>query len=183
MPSAPVWAPSWMPPKLVMRNLKNVLKFEAFSVAWLNALPDWLVTGEALDNPERIGSYPLTPTWQKPAPLIDTGLSIVRRLRSGNHIMQADRQHLHHRLLMEHEGSQRPAVLSIYFLTSCFCIIAVSFTRLNGFASIVFLVVIALLTIRILRNLGAFEPRDAGEEEAAPIRGVVRIRFGPGGWF
>jgi len=112
-------------------------------------------------------------------PLIDTGLSIVRRLRSGNRIMQADRQHLHHRLLQEHEGSQRPAVLSIYFLTACFCIIAVSFTRLDGYAAVVFLVVIALLTIRILRNLGAFDPHTAGEGEsdtvsASPAEGEIR---------
>ncbi len=77
--------------------------------------------------------------------------------------MQADRHHIHHRLLLEHEGSHRPAVLSIYFLTACFCVIAVSFTRLEGYAAIVFLVVILLLTIRILRNLGFFE---LGDEEA-----------------
>jgi UDP-GlcNAc:undecaprenyl-phosphate/decaprenyl-phosphate GlcNAc-1-phosphate transferase len=63
-------------------------------------------------------------------PLMDTGLSIVRRLRKRSHIMQADRQHIHHRLLSEHRGSHRPAVLSLYFLTACFCIIALSFTHL-----------------------------------------------------
>ena len=38
-----------------------------------------------------------------------------------------------------------------------------SFTRLQGYAAFVFLVVIALLTLRILRNLGFF---DLGEEKA-----------------
>ena len=93
-------------------------------------------------------------------PLLDTGLSILRRLRRRSNPMQADRQHIHHRLLLEHEGSHRPAVLSIYFLTACFCVIAVSFTRLEGYAAIVFLVVILLLTVRILRNLGFFELSD-----------------------
>ncbi len=96
-------------------------------------------------------------------PLLDTGLSILRRIRRRSNPMQADRQHIHHRLLLEHEGSHRPAVLSIYFLTACFCVIAVSFTRLEGYAAIVFLVVILLLTLRILRNLGFFE---LGDEEA-----------------
>lgn len=98
-------------------------------------------------------------------PLLDTGLSILRRLRSGGRIMQADRQHMHHRLL-DVEGSHRPAVLSLYFLTACFCIIAVSFTRLHGIASLVFLVVVLVLTVRILRNLGFFDPAEPLEPTA-----------------
>ncbi len=103
-------------------------------------------------------------------PLIDTGLSVLRRLRRRSHIMQADRHHIHHRLLSEYQGDHRPAVLSIYFLTACFCIIAVSFTRLQGYAAIVFLVVIVLLTFRILWNLGFFDTGEepAGEGEAGP---------------
>jgi UDP-GlcNAc:undecaprenyl-phosphate GlcNAc-1-phosphate transferase len=101
-------------------------------------------------------------------PLIDTALSILRRLRRRRHILRADRQHIHHRLLYEYEGSHRQAALSIYFLTGCFCIIAVSFTRLRGLAAIVFLTVILLLTFRILWNLGFFE---TGEEDAAVAEG------------
>jgi UDP-GlcNAc:undecaprenyl-phosphate/decaprenyl-phosphate GlcNAc-1-phosphate transferase len=100
-------------------------------------------------------------------PLLDTGLSIVRRLRKRSHIMQADRQHIHHRLLSEHRGSHRSAVLSLYFLTACFCIIALSFTHLDGYAAMVFLVVVLLLTLRILRNLGFFEV----QEPEIPLEG------------
>ncbi len=103
-------------------------------------------------------------------PLIDTAMSILRRLRTGTGVMQADRHHIHHRLLLEHEGSHRPAVLSIYFLTACFCIIAVSFTRLEGYAAIVFLAVIALLTLRILRNLGVLEPAPEASEPEGEMR-------------
>lgn len=108
-------------------------------------------------------------------PLLDTGLSIVRRIRRRAGIMQADREHIHHRLLSEYRGDHRPAVLSIYFLTACFCVIAVSFTRLRGPIAIVFMVVIVLLTVRILRNLRFLEvpeppaadsARGAGSEEA-----------------
>jgi UDP-GlcNAc:undecaprenyl-phosphate GlcNAc-1-phosphate transferase len=90
-------------------------------------------------------------------PLLDTGLSIIRRIRSHAGIMQADRHHIHHRLLSEYRGDHRPAVLSIYFLTACFCVIAVSFTRLRGPIAIVFMIVIVLLTVRILRNLRFLE--------------------------
>jgi len=96
----------------------------------------------------------LVPLLALAVPLIDTGLSILRRIRRGSGIMQADRLHIHHRLLREYQGSHRPAVLSIYFLTACFCVIALSFTRLHGYAVLVFLAVVLLLTIRIVRNLG-----------------------------
>ena len=82
---------------------------------------------------------------------------------------------MHHRLL-DTEGSDRAAVLSIYFLTACFCIIAVSFTRLEGYAAVLFLAAVVLLTLRLLRNLGFFDTgdRSRGEEgraaEAEPAR-------------
>ena len=71
-------------------------------------------------------------------PLMDTTLSIYRRLRRRKSILSPDRQHMHHRLL-DSEGSHRSAVLSIWFLTACFCVIAVSFTNLEGTAALIFL--------------------------------------------
>ena len=108
----------------------------------------------------------LVPLLAFAVPLLDTGLSIARRLRAGANPMRADKLHLHHRLLSEYDGSHRPAVLSIYFLTACFCVIAVSFTRLQGSITVIFLLVIGVLTLRILRNLGFFydEPAAAGSE-------------------
>lgn len=88
-------------------------------------------------------------------PLLDTALSIYRRIRRHASILSPDRQHMHHRLL-ESEGSHRSAVLSIWFLTACFCVIAVSFTNLEGWAALVFLVLVVVLTLRLLRNLGFF---------------------------
>jgi UDP-GlcNAc:undecaprenyl-phosphate GlcNAc-1-phosphate transferase len=85
-------------------------------------------------------------------PILDTGLSIVRRVRHGAPIFVADRFHMHHRLLAA-EGSPRRAVLQFYFLTACFCLIAVSFTRLKGWAAAAFLAAVAVLTVRVLLNL------------------------------
>jgi UDP-GlcNAc:undecaprenyl-phosphate GlcNAc-1-phosphate transferase len=89
-------------------------------------------------------------------PLMDTTLSIYRRLRKRKSILSPDRQHMHHRLLAS-EGSHRSAVLSIWFLTACFCVIAVSFTNLEGTAALIFLALVFVLTLRLLRNLGFFE--------------------------
>jgi UDP-GlcNAc:undecaprenyl-phosphate GlcNAc-1-phosphate transferase len=109
----------------------------------------------------------LVPLLALAVPLLDTTLSILRRLRSGKGVMQADRLHMHHRLLREYHGDHRPAVLSLYWLTACFCLIAVSFTRLQGITSLLFLLVVVLLTLRILRNLGfaAIEEQPLSAEE------------------
>ncbi len=88
-------------------------------------------------------------------PLLDTMLSIVRRLRSGRGVFSADRLHMHHRLL-HREGSHKSAVLMLYFLTGCFCMIAVSFSQLDGWLAFGYLAAVVAVTIRLLRNLDAF---------------------------
>lgn len=91
-------------------------------------------------------------------PLLDTALSIVRRLGSGAPVFSADRLHMHHRLL-DAEGSPRRAVLQFYLLTAAFCLVALSFTKLQGVSAAVFLVAVAALTLRLLWNLGALDLR------------------------
>jgi len=101
-------------------------------------------------------------------PLLDTGLSILRRLRSGRGVFSPDRLHMHHRLLYR-EGSHKNAVLMLYFLTGCFCMIAVSFSQIDGWLAIVYLAAVVAVTIRLLRNLDAFslevEPKGPAEGE------------------
>jgi UDP-GlcNAc:undecaprenyl-phosphate GlcNAc-1-phosphate transferase len=96
----------------------------------------------------------LVPLLTLAVPLLDTSLSVLRRIRLRSNVMVADREHIHHRLLRDFHGSHRPAVLSLYFLTACFCVIAISFARLQGYIVIVFLLVVLALTWRILKNLG-----------------------------
>lgn len=100
----------------------------------------------------------LVPLLALAVPLLDTALSIVRRFRAGQPIFNPDRLHMHHRLL-ETAGSERKAVLALYFLTGCFCVIAVSFTKLQGYAALIFLAAVVVLTIRLLRNMGFYEIR------------------------
>jgi len=50
-------------------------------------------------------------------PLLDTIMAIVRRARKGQHVFNADREHLHHRLLEIGHG-HRQAVLIIYAWTA-----------------------------------------------------------------
>ena len=104
-------------------------------------------------------------------PIIDTFLSILRRVRKHAPIFAADRLHMHHRLLA-HEGSQRAAVLQFYLVTAAFCLIALSFTRLEGTIAALFLVAVLALTFRMLWNLDALslESGDAKAGEASRKR-------------
>jgi UDP-GlcNAc:undecaprenyl-phosphate GlcNAc-1-phosphate transferase len=97
----------------------------------------------------------LVPVLALAIPLLDTLLSIVRRVRSGRGVFSADRLHMHHRLLYR-EGSHTNAVLLLYFLTGCFCMIAVSFSQLDGWVAFLYLAAVVAVTIRLLRNLDAF---------------------------
>jgi UDP-GlcNAc:undecaprenyl-phosphate GlcNAc-1-phosphate transferase len=106
-------------------------------------------------------------------PILDTTLSVIRRLRSRSRIFNADRQHMHHRML-ESEGTQRRAVLQVYLLTGAFCLIALAFSQLKGYTAIAFLLVVGVLTMRLVRNLGALSSEAthfSGSDEDAPEAG------------
>ncbi|MBN2119852.1 MAG: undecaprenyl/decaprenyl-phosphate alpha-N-acetylglucosaminyl 1-phosphate transferase [Candidatus Omnitrophica bacterium] len=86
-------------------------------------------------------------------PVVDTFLSILRRLVKGNGVFRADKEHIHHKLVFLN-GSQRDAVLRLYFLTACFGLIAVSFTGMRGIWSLFALIATAILTLRWVVNHG-----------------------------
>jgi len=101
-------------------------------------------------------------------PILDTTLSIFRRVRLRTPLFRADRQHMHHRLLAS-RGSARAAVLQFYFVTLCFCLIALSFTRIRGIVAALFLSVVIVLTLRLLWNLGVLSLQPADERADAEL--------------
>jgi UDP-GlcNAc:undecaprenyl-phosphate/decaprenyl-phosphate GlcNAc-1-phosphate transferase len=111
----------------------------------------------------------LVPVLALAIPLLDTLLSIVRRLRSGKGVFAPDQLHMHHRLL-HREGSHRSAVLMLYFLTGCFCMIAVSFSQIDGWLAFIYLAAVVAVTIRLLRNLDAFS-LDVGSDRRVQSEG------------
>jgi len=111
----------------------------------------------------------IVPLMALAVPLLDTALSIVRRLRSGAGIFSADRMHMHHRLLRS-EGSHTRAVVFLYALTACFCSIAVYFAILDDHTSAFgLLAIVIFLTVRLLRNLGVFSELQPEDEGNAPV--------------
>ncbi len=86
-------------------------------------------------------------------PILDTAVSIVRRVRLKRSVFRADNLHMHHRLLAR-RGTPRAAVLQFYFLTLCFSLIALSCTRIQGVVAVLCLLSVIVLTLRLLLNLG-----------------------------
>jgi UDP-GlcNAc:undecaprenyl-phosphate GlcNAc-1-phosphate transferase len=102
-------------------------------------------------------------------PILDTTLSVARRLRNRAPIFNADRSHMHHRML-ETEGSARSAVLQVYLLTAAFCLISLAFAKLEGYLALLFLLAVGFFTYRLISNLGALA---APNDPASPTVPVV----------
>lgn len=92
-------------------------------------------------------------------PVFDTLFAIARRVLSGKSIMEADRGHLHHRLI-DLGLSQRQAVLVMYCVAAIFGIFAIVLMRsalwkVIAFAGILLiLVALELINIRVMKRKG-----------------------------
>lgn len=97
-------------------------------------------------------------------PIIDTGLSILRRLVKGNGVFKADKEHIHHRLLIQ-EGSQKKAVIRLYLLTGSFGLISVSLGGMKGVWLLFALILTAILTLRWIHNTNLLDFESTTSEE------------------
>ena len=71
-------------------------------------------------------------------------------------------------------------MLLLYFLTTCFCMIALSFSQIEGWISLIYLAAVIAVTYRLLRNIDAFSlsvyadpvsTEEQSTEEGASTRG------------
>ncbi len=85
-------------------------------------------------------------------PIFDTLFAIVRRIISGRSIMEADRGHLHHRLV-DLGLSQRQAVLVLYAIAAIFGIFAIVLMQSSIWKAIAFIVIVCLLALLETRNI------------------------------
>jgi UDP-GlcNAc:undecaprenyl-phosphate GlcNAc-1-phosphate transferase len=81
-------------------------------------------------------------------PIFDTAFAILRRLALGRPIMEADKGHLHHRLMAAGMG-QKQSVLTLYGISGIMGVTAVVFSR-DLFAEAVALLLIAAVFLYIL---------------------------------
>ncbi len=100
----------------------------------------------------------LIPVMALGVPIIDTSLAIARRIVKKKRIFQADKEHIHHKILFREE-SQRRAVLSLYFLSACFGMIALSFRGVKGLYAVIALIAVVLVTFKWMKDSGFFKFR------------------------
>jgi UDP-GlcNAc:undecaprenyl-phosphate GlcNAc-1-phosphate transferase len=86
-------------------------------------------------------------------PIMDTLLAIARRALRGRPLFQADREHIHHKLL-DRGLSHRQAVLILYGLCTVLGGAALILTYASSGQSAALLIVLALLSFAFLRALG-----------------------------
>jgi UDP-GlcNAc:undecaprenyl-phosphate GlcNAc-1-phosphate transferase len=90
-------------------------------------------------------------------PIMDTFSAIIRRLRGHVSISQADRGHIHHRLIAE-GYDQRQAVLVMYAWTIVLCIGAYVMTQVEMRPRIVIFIVLIIVSFFFGKHLRLFEP-------------------------
>lgn len=100
----------------------------------------------------------ITPAIILGIPLFDTLFAILRRYKNGQRIFRADREHLHHRLLII-GFSHRQAVLTVYGISAVLGLSAVVLTRLTTAQAMLFLFGIATLFLILANRIGIIGQR------------------------
>jgi UDP-GlcNAc:undecaprenyl-phosphate GlcNAc-1-phosphate transferase len=97
----------------------------------------------------------IIPTVALGLPIMDTLLAIGRRAWRGRPLFQADKEHIHHRLLAR-GLSHRQAVLVLYGFCVLLGLAALLLTYGNSGQAALLLVVLAVVAVILLRTLGYF---------------------------
>ncbi len=89
-------------------------------------------------------------------PIFDTTFAIFRRILNGQHPMQADKGHLHHRLL-KRGYSQRKTVLILYGISVFFGVFAVLISEVNSKKAVILSIILLIVaTIYLASKIGLF---------------------------
>jgi UDP-GlcNAc:undecaprenyl-phosphate/decaprenyl-phosphate GlcNAc-1-phosphate transferase len=88
-------------------------------------------------------------------PLLDTGLSLVRRLARGQNPFRADKEHLHHKLLAS-GLSHRHAVLTLYTLSGVFALGALAMLDNDTTRRSIALATVGAAALILMRQTGVF---------------------------
>jgi len=88
-------------------------------------------------------------------PIFDTAFAMLRRFLHHQPIMQADRGHMHHRLL-DMGFSHRQAVLVLYLISACFGILAIGLNYTDTVNAVKFLVIMGgvMVALVVLLSFG-----------------------------
>ena len=92
-------------------------------------------------------------------PLYDTAFAIIRRKINGKPIMQADRGHLHHRLLAL-GFSQKKAVIIMYLISGILGLMSILAAAMSSKASYIFMIIVIIILFLLAIKLGFIKSRD-----------------------
>ena len=104
----------------------------------------------------QLGAVMLIPVVAMGVPLIDTILAPIRRFVLGKKMFEADRGHIHHRLL-EMGLSTQKSVLIIYAISICLCISTIILVNLRNETIGFFFIMLGIGAFILIRKLGYFE--------------------------
>lgn len=88
----------------------------------------------------------ITPILAFGLPVVDTGMTLARRLVSGKPLFQGDREHIHH-MLLARGWSQRHVALVLYAVCAAFGLLAAIFTKTSSPVTglVLFVIVVAVV--------------------------------------
>ena len=112
-------------------------------------------------------------------PIMDTLLAMSRRAFLGRRMFDADRDHIHHRMMSQLNLSHRDAVLALYGLSILFGATALGLASANSIQSALLLAAISIVVVVLVRKLGYLDPKSARAANATrrrnlQLRQVVR---------
>ena len=93
-------------------------------------------------------------------PIMDTFLAVVRRALLGRSLFDADKDHIHHRLMSRLRLSQRGAVLVLYGLCCLVALTALGLAFANGVQSAMLLISVSVVAFVLMRKLGYLDLRE-----------------------
>jgi UDP-GlcNAc:undecaprenyl-phosphate GlcNAc-1-phosphate transferase len=105
-------------------------------------------------------------------PIMDTLLAMLRRALLGRRMFDADRDHIHHRLMTRMNLSHRDAVLVLYGLSILFGATALGLASANSVQSALLLAALCFVLVVLVRRLGYLDPRSAQAATATRRRNL-----------
>ena len=91
-------------------------------------------------------------------PLADTSLAIIRRKIKGKKITEADRDHLHHVLMIKMNLGQKYTVLVLYTVTILFGIAAI-LTYIHKLSGVILLIILCVISWLFIELTGMINPK------------------------
>jgi UDP-GlcNAc:undecaprenyl-phosphate GlcNAc-1-phosphate transferase len=96
-------------------------------------------------------------------PIFDTTLAIFRRFLNGKSIAEADRGHLHHKLL-ERGYSQQKTVLILYAISLVFSLMAILVSKVNSQRAIIFSMSVFIVAVILAVKMGLISSKGEDKE-------------------